>query len=825
MNFKNTLSLLWIFIILSASNTVTFSQTILLSEGFENTTFPPTGWVNLQGGSGNMWDRSNTYAQEGAYSARYTYNASNPANAWLISPGINMVGGVTYNIKYFQRVSSASFSENYKVTVGTANTIAAQSTILQTFTGVINTTFTDRSFTYTPAISGTYFFGWNCYSAKDRAYLYIDNIQIIEPLLIPVTTLSNYAAVSTLSTSFAHRKGASQKPKFTLSSSINFNATQIELNTKSDFTGTSFISTFNDGTAHTASTLYDFITTQALTANQTYFVRARTSNNAGTTWGNWTTTLWPYSYFPATTYPEEGWYYTTGEQFNTGVIQETGYNFTSPNYTGLADNGNLTVNQGSFAIPIVAGEDDAAKESSWYSTSAYIDFGSMNNSCYNGDIVNLFRFKQINIPGGALIQNANLDVYSATGIGACPSTAGATSVSLRALLSDNAPVPSLAIANYDDLQYTSAGTPWTLGTTAWGNNQLQTLPETPGIIQQIINRPGWTAGNSLMLRMKWDDAGAVIKTTDSYRFIRMFESNGVTYAPKLNLKFTNFKNTVYFPAVNRAIYGPAATSWNELKITDNTICTACYIEYRVHNATNNAVIAGPFTRTAGMNGVQSFNISGVGVQTIFVSATVYRSDVSPVINDLWLTTNTPSPLPVELLSFTAGCDYSGVELAWKTASEHNNSHFNILRSSDLTNWEEISRIQGAGNSTITSNYSYTDAKPLPGISYYMLKQTDFNGDSKKYDPISISCDNKEDNTFKLYPNPVSEQLTFAFSNAIEESVFIHIYDMYGRLVKSETFNNGGAVFVIPVQEMSAGVYNIQIRSNGREYGKSRFIKK
>ncbi len=150
----------------------------------------------------------------------------------------------------------------------------------------------------------------------------------------PVSSFSNYAADPTLSTSFAHRKGANNKPKFTVKSTLSFNEIQFELNTQSNFSGTAFVSTINDGTTYAGNTLYDFWTTTTLTgADQTYFARCRVSDDGGVTYGPWTTELWPYSYFPATPYPQEGWYYTTGEQFLTGVVQEATYNNTVVNTT------------------------------------------------------------------------------------------------------------------------------------------------------------------------------------------------------------------------------------------------------------------------------------------------------------------------------------------------------------------------------------------------------------------------------------------------------------------------------------------------------------
>src|SRR5574343_441070 len=82
-------------------------------------------------------------------------------------------------------------------------------------------------------------------------------------------------------------------------------------------------------------------------------------------------------------------------------------------------------------------------------------------------------------------------------------------------------------------------------------------------------------------------------------------------------------------------------------------------------------------------------------------------------------------LPIELVSFEGVCtNRETIDLKWKTISEINNDHFLIERSRDAQKWEAIGKINGAGNSTTLLTYSFTDTRPLRGIIYYRLKQTD-----------------------------------------------------------------------------------------------------
>ena len=84
-----------------------------------------------------------------------------------------------------------------------------------------------------------------------------------------------------------------------------------------------------------------------------------------------------------------------------------------------------------------------------------------------------------------------------------------------------------------------------------------------------------------------------------------------------------------------------------------------------------------------------------------------------------------APLPIELISFEATPNGDDVDVSWATASEINNDYFEVLRSSNGNEFESIVTIDGAGNSNEILNYEFEDDNPYPGVSYYKLKQIDF----------------------------------------------------------------------------------------------------
>jgi len=88
----------------------------------------------------------------------------------------------------------------------------------------------------------------------------------------------------------------------------------------------------------------------------------------------------------------------------------------------------------------------------------------------------------------------------------------------------------------------------------------------------------------------------------------------------------------------------------------------------------------------------------------------------------------PTVLPIELLHFSAKAIGSQVLLNWSTATELNNDYFTIERSVNGINWEVVDMVNGQGTTTQQSNYELLDTRPFTGISYYRLKQTDYDGD-------------------------------------------------------------------------------------------------
>ena len=176
-----------------------------------------------------------------------------------------------------------------------------------------------------------------------------------------------------------------------------------------------------------------------------------------------------------------------------------------------------------------------------------------------------------------------------------------------------------------------------------------------------------------------------------------------------------------------------------------------------------------------------------------------------------------NPLPITLIDFSATAVNDEVLVNWATASETNNDYFVVEASADAVIFNEVGRVKGAGNSNAILNYSLIDAQPLQGISYYRLKQVDFNGAFTYSDVQVINRPTLWQNEVVVSPNPVTEVASLLIDPLVYAKPSIDLRDIQGRVVKSF-----GPVEVrafeqtkLNMQDVPAGMYFVYVQENGR----------
>ena len=181
---------------------------------------------------------------------------------------------------------------------------------------------------------------------------------------------------------------------------------------------------------------------------------------------------------------------------------------------------------------------------------------------------------------------------------------------------------------------------------------------------------------------------------------------------------------------------------------------------------------------------------------------------------------TDQSLPIELQSFTATADGQKVVLDWETASELDNSGFNIFRSSQENSGyyiinEEL--IEGAGNSSTKRSYQYIDDQVAPGNQYwYKLQDVSFGGETEMHGPVAAKLQTESNNLsaesyalYPVYPNPFNPATTIRFDMQKQANLNISIYNIQGQRIKT-----------LVNEEYPAGS-NFTVRWNGTDqYGQA-----
>jgi hypothetical protein len=170
-----------------------------------------------------------------------------------------------------------------------------------------------------------------------------------------------------------------------------------------------------------------------------------------------------------------------------------------------------------------------------------------------------------------------------------------------------------------------------------------------------------------------------------------------------------------------------------------------------------------------------------------------------------------STLPVELLSFTGECYNQNIALEWSTATEINNDYFSIERSIDGVNWELVTKVEGAGNSSSIKTYSYIDVWQYMNKSYYRLKQTDFDGEFKNSSIIPIEKCGEDIIELAIYPNPVIEKLNLSYEGDKSQILSTSIYNLMGEIVYYSEFYQSKIVF----ENKLNGVYFIHVNTTSK----------
>jgi hypothetical protein len=169
-------------------------------------------------------------------------------------------------------------------------------------------------------------------------------------------------------------------------------------------------------------------------------------------------------------------------------------------------------------------------------------------------------------------------------------------------------------------------------------------------------------------------------------------------------------------------------------------------------------------------------------------------------------------LPVVLVGFSALLNNDKtVSLSWNTQMEVNASQFAVERSTDGENWIVIGEVAAKGNSSVVTNYSFTDEHPQAGMNAYRLRMIDLDN-SYGYTEIKVIRTSVV-SKISFFPNPAREYVNVSLGAGSAGSVTVSLINAAGQVLQEKRSVSGAGVIVsFPVGNYAPGVYILSVVS-------------
>lgn len=188
----------------------------------------------------------------------------------------------------------------------------------------------------------------------------------------------------------------------------------------------------------------------------------------------------------------------------------------------------------------------------------------------------------------------------------------------------------------------------------------------------------------------------------------------------------------------------------------------------------------------------------------------------------YVLTSAASPLPIELVSFTALCENGKIHINWKTATETNVHDIQLQKSTDLSNWTTIYTAIPTNTSSLT-NYDFEYNESATTTIYYRLVNNDNDGQSDISNIIYIQpCDSEENTLTAFYFN---SNLNIHTIFSVGANVQFELYDLQGKKVQAGEYiaTEGDQLVAIPLEQLSNSIYIFRAESTGKIYNQKLLI--
>ncbi|HMU47756.1 MAG TPA: T9SS type A sorting domain-containing protein [Chitinophagaceae bacterium] len=189
-------------------------------------------------------------------------------------------------------------------------------------------------------------------------------------------------------------------------------------------------------------------------------------------------------------------------------------------------------------------------------------------------------------------------------------------------------------------------------------------------------------------------------------------------------------------------------------------------------------------------------------------------DFTTVANaDILLRNSGSIALPVKFYDVKAYPQGTGIRVDWSNLTELDVNNYTVERSADGQLFTALSAVSASKNNGSRADYSYFDATPLSGVSFYRIRSNEFDG-GQLYS-IIVRVNTKGGNTdITIYPNPVTGGLLSLQATELAKGDYtIRVFNASGQQVFQQRFAHNGGFVTQSVQlpaSAQSGMYNLQL---------------
>ena len=165
-------------------------------------------------------------------------------------------------------------------------------------------------------------------------------------------------------------------------------------------------------------------------------------------------------------------------------------------------------------------------------------------------------------------------------------------------------------------------------------------------------------------------------------------------------------------------------------------------------------------------------------------------------------------LPVTFVAFAATRNEGTVQLVWNTANENNNSHFDVERSANGSEWETIGTI-AAGTGSLEDSYSYSDEAAPAAQTQYRIRQVDLNG-NYQYSKVVLVNSVPTTATAQVTIFASGKTVSIVSGKVFSSRLLVRVIAIGGQVLQQQSVESTTGRIDLNVSTSATGVYVVQV---------------